>query len=224
MRPAFPAISEAPDAEARLPDDDSLPTDADSIVRTPRFRQLAHELRCLVCQNQTLLDSNAPLAQDLRNEVIRLIASGRDDGQIKQYLVERYGEFVLYRPSWSWRNALLWFGPALMLLTAGLVGWRLTGGRRRSPPDAAHRTAAVRRNDGAGRDATGASAGTDASASSVSATAPTLHPVDGEDGKDDRDVLRDAETTRISSADEALKRVDALLAEEHDPPPAAEHR
>lgn len=120
------AQSEAP-AQARLPIGDAgddLPPDADAILRSPRFRQLAHELRCLVCQNQTLLDSHAPLAIDLRHEVVRQIASGKNDEQVKQYLVDRYGEFVLYRPGWSWRTALLWAGPLLMLLIGGLILWR----------------------------------------------------------------------------------------------------
>ena len=94
-----------------------------------RLKGLAEELRCLVCQNQTLEDSNAPLARDLREEVARLMAGGRDDEQIKDYLVDRYGEFVLYRPALSSRNALLWFGPFLLLAGGAVAWWRL--GRRR---------------------------------------------------------------------------------------------
>ncbi|MBA3478483.1 MAG: cytochrome c-type biogenesis protein CcmH [Lautropia sp.] len=100
-------------------------------MKTERFRRLAGELRCLVCQNQSLVDSNAPLAQDLRDEVVKLMASGRDDGQIKSFLVERYGEFVLYRPAVSMRNALLWFGPFLLLVIATIAWMRL--GRRKPP-------------------------------------------------------------------------------------------
>ena len=96
------------------------------IMRTSRFRGLAAELRCLVCQNQTLLDSHADLAKDLRMEVVRLIQEGRDDAEVKRYLVDRYGEFVLYRPTWSWRNGLLWLGPLVLLAVAGAVIWRLT--------------------------------------------------------------------------------------------------
>ena len=102
-------------------------------MKTERFRRLAGELRCLVCQNQSLVDSNAPLAQDLREEVVKLMAGGRDDGQIKSFLVERYGEFVLYRPAVSMRNALLWFGPFLLLMIAAIVWMRLG---RRTPPAA----------------------------------------------------------------------------------------
>jgi cytochrome c-type biogenesis protein CcmH len=104
-----------------------------ALMKSDRFRKLASELRCLVCQNQTLEDSNAPLAQDLREEVARLMASGRDDRQIKEYLVDRYGEFVLYRPALSVRNALLWFGPFLLLFAGALAWWRLGRGR---PPAA----------------------------------------------------------------------------------------
>ena len=100
-----------------------------TLMKTERFRHLASQLRCLVCQNQTLEDSNAPLARDLREEVARLMAGGRDDEQIKDYLVDRYGEFVLYRPALSSRNALLWFGPFLLLAGGAVAWWRL--GRRR---------------------------------------------------------------------------------------------
>ena len=127
---ATAAPGPAAEAPTRLPlDDDGLPPNAEAIMRSPRFRHLAHELRCLVCQNQTLLDSHAPLAQDLRHEVVRLMARGMDDAQVRQHLVDRYGEFVLYRPSWSWRNAVLWLGPVLMLLAAALVAWRVLSRR-----------------------------------------------------------------------------------------------
>lgn len=119
---------------------------AEVIQHTPRFRALASELRCLVCQNQTLLDSHADLANDLRMEVVRLMLDGQDDAEIKHYLVERYGEFVLYRPVWSWRNGLLWGGPLLMLLLAALAIWQLSHRRTRlpdtAPPHAAPNDAA----------------------------------------------------------------------------------
>ena len=102
---------------------------AEALVRSERFRQLASELRCLVCQNQTLADSNAELAGDLRNEVLRQMAAGKDDDQIKAHLVARYGEFVLYRPTASPHNLALWAGPAVLAATGGLILWRLT--RRR---------------------------------------------------------------------------------------------
>jgi cytochrome c-type biogenesis protein CcmH len=110
----------------------AMPEDAAALMKTDRFRQLASELRCLVCQNQSLVDSNAPLAQDLRAEVVKLMASGRNDDQIKSFLVDRYGEFVLYRPTLSLRNALLWLGPFLLLAIGAIAWWRL--GRQQAAP------------------------------------------------------------------------------------------
>ena len=89
-----------------------------------RFRDLSAELRCLVCQNQSLDDSSAPLAQDLRDEVLALMRAGNTDAQIKQYLVERYGDFVLYRPRFTAANLLLWLGPVLLLLGGVLLVFR----------------------------------------------------------------------------------------------------
>ena len=81
-----------------------------------RLKSLAIELRCLVCQNQTLADSNAPLAEDLRREVREMIAQQKSDQEIVDFLVARYGDFVLYRPRWKATTMLLWIGPALLLL------------------------------------------------------------------------------------------------------------
>ena len=95
-----------------------------------RFHALAAELRCVQCQNQSLADSNAQIAHDLRREVLTLMQQGHDDAQIKQFLVDRYGEFVLYRPVMDTRNSVLWFGPvALVLGGAGVLAWVV---RRRS--------------------------------------------------------------------------------------------
>jgi cytochrome c-type biogenesis protein CcmH len=77
---------------------------------------LAQELRCLVCQNQTLADSQAELAADLRQEIRELMQKGQSDEEIKRYLVARYGDFVLYRPPLKPTTWLLWFGPAVLLL------------------------------------------------------------------------------------------------------------
>ena len=96
------------------------------LLQSERFRHLASELRCLVCQNQTLADSSADLAIDLRNEVLRQMASGKDDGQIKSHLVDRYGEFVLYRPVLSARNLALWAGPAVLLAIGAAVIFRVS--------------------------------------------------------------------------------------------------
>jgi cytochrome c-type biogenesis protein CcmH len=87
-----------------------------------RFRALTAELRCVMCQNQSLADSNAPIAHDLRLEVLRLMRDGKTDAQITQYLVARYTDFVLYRPQVTPTTWLLWFGPALGLLVgAGVI-------------------------------------------------------------------------------------------------------
>lgn len=87
-----------------------------------RFRALTHELRCVMCQNQSLADSNAQIAQDLRRQVLELMRRGMDDQQIKDFLVDRYSEFVLYRTPLRPSTWLLWFGPALVLLIgAGVV-------------------------------------------------------------------------------------------------------
>ncbi len=142
---ALPTVVAAAEPPARAPAGaPPLPADAASVIESERFRQLAGELRCLVCQNQSLADSTAPLAQDLRNEVVRLMASGQDDRSIKAFLVDRYGEFVLYRPEVSGRNALLWFGPFLLLLGGAVAWWRL--GRRR-PTAARSADEALRRVD-----------------------------------------------------------------------------
>jgi cytochrome c-type biogenesis protein CcmH len=91
---------------------------ADNPQVEARLKTLAVELRCLVCQNQTLADSNAPLAEDLRREVREMITKDMSDREIIDFLVQRYGDFVLYRPPWKASTTLLWLGPFL-LLTAG---------------------------------------------------------------------------------------------------------
>jgi cytochrome c-type biogenesis protein CcmH len=96
-----------------------------------RLKNLEEELRCLVCQNQTLADSTAPLAEDLRREVRELALQGKSDAEIKQYLVARYGDFVLYKPPVKSTTLLLWFGPFAFLLGGGVV-WYAVLRRRRS--------------------------------------------------------------------------------------------
>ena len=86
-----------------------------------RFNRLTEELRCLVCQNQNLADSDAPLAHDLRREVHEMLISGQSNEQIKQFLVERYGDFVLYRPPVQKNTYLLWLGPLLLFLGGGWI-------------------------------------------------------------------------------------------------------
>jgi len=96
-----------------------------------RLKALSQELRCLVCQNQTLADSAAPLAEDLRQEIREKIAEGMSDKEITDYLVARYGNFVRYRPPVESQTLLLWVGPSLLLI-AGFIGLWLTLRRRNS--------------------------------------------------------------------------------------------
>ncbi|MGY1457742.1 MULTISPECIES: cytochrome c-type biogenesis protein [unclassified Luteimonas] len=86
-----------------------------------RFHALTLELRCVMCQNQSLADSDAPIAHDLRREVFNLMREGRSDAEIKTFLVDRYGEFVLYRPQFGGSTLLLWLGPAFVLLAGAIV-------------------------------------------------------------------------------------------------------
>jgi cytochrome c-type biogenesis protein CcmH len=99
-----------------------------------RIRQLEEKLRCLVCQNQTLADSNAELAGDLRKQVRDQVAAGRSDEEIIAYLVQRYGDFVLYEPPFKATTALLWVGPFL-LLAAGAGFLIVAVRRRRNAPE-----------------------------------------------------------------------------------------
>ncbi len=105
------------------------------VALNARLKQLDEELRCLVCQNQSLADSNAPLAQDLRREVRSLAAAGKSDAEIKDFLVARYGDFVLYKPPVKGITWLLWFGPFILLAGGALAWWSVT--RRRGRRNAA---------------------------------------------------------------------------------------
>lgn len=89
-----------------------------------RYEQINRELRCLVCQNQTIADSNATLAQDLRREVREMIAAGKSDDDIREFMIERYGDFVLYRPRMTGITFLLWATPVLLLLLGTFIGIR----------------------------------------------------------------------------------------------------
>ncbi|MFC6338899.1 cytochrome c-type biogenesis protein CcmH [Pseudomonas sp. CCM 7891] len=98
-----------------------------------RFRELTKELRCPKCQNQDIADSNAPIAADLRKEIFRMLGEGKDNQQIIDFMVDRYGEFVRYKPALTGKTALLWFGPAGLLL-AGVVVMAVIVRRRRVVP------------------------------------------------------------------------------------------
>ena len=101
---------------------DAAPLQFRDAAEETSFHALASELRCVMCQNQSLADSNALIALQLRREVLDLMREGRSDGEIKDHLVQRYGEFVLYQPKVEASTWLLWLGPALLLLAgAGVV-------------------------------------------------------------------------------------------------------
>ena len=99
-----------------------------------RIRQLEEKLRCLVCQNQTLADSGAELAGDLRKQVRDQVAAGKSDAEVIEFLVQRYGDFVRYDPPFKASTALLWIGPFVLLLGAG-AALVMVLRRRRNAPD-----------------------------------------------------------------------------------------
>jgi len=112
---------------------DAAPASDDPVLEA-RVMRIAAELRCLVCQNQTIADSHADLAQDLRNQVRDMLRKGQTDAQIIDYMTQRYGDFVLYRPPVKPTTALLWYGPGL-LMVGGLVVLAVVLRRRSKLPD-----------------------------------------------------------------------------------------
>ena len=117
---------------------DPTPLQFRDTTEAQRFHDLVAELRCVMCQNQSLADSNAQIAVDLRREVLDLMREGRSDTEVRDFLVARYGEFVLYRPRVSGTTWLLWFGPLLFALGGGFVVWRTSRrgrGHAVPPPD-----------------------------------------------------------------------------------------
>ena len=107
---------------------------ADDPVLEARVMRIASELRCLVCQNQTIADSHADLAQDLRNQVREMLQQGKSEAEILDYMTQRYGDFVLYRPPVKSTTTLLWYGPAA-LLVGGVVVLIVVLRRRSALPD-----------------------------------------------------------------------------------------
>jgi cytochrome c-type biogenesis protein CcmH len=99
-----------------------------------RVKNLAHELRCLVCQNQTIADSNAPLAVDLRNQIREQLAAGKSERDVIDFMVARYGDFVLYRPPFKAATLALWLGPFALLGLGAWIFWRRVARRRAAPP------------------------------------------------------------------------------------------
>jgi len=123
---APPVLAQAGQAEAPLTFTDT--------AEEARFHALVAELRCVMCQNQSLADSNALIARDLRREVLELMRQGRSDAQIKDFLVERYGQFVLYRPQVRTSTWLLWFGPLVVLLAGGVLVARIVRQKAAAAP------------------------------------------------------------------------------------------
>lgn len=110
---------------------DATPTDLDPVA-AKRAVELAAQLRCLVCQNQTIAESNAELAVDLRRQVNEQIKAGKSDREIVDFMVARYGDFVLYKPPFNVTTVLLWLGPALLAIIAIVVFARTVRARNRA--------------------------------------------------------------------------------------------
>jgi cytochrome c-type biogenesis protein CcmH len=96
-----------------------------------RYVTLTHELRCMQCQNESLADSPVDLAADLRRQVRDMLLAGKSDDEVRDWMAARYGDFILFRPRYSWRNAWLWGAPAALLLLGALVSWRVVRQRTR---------------------------------------------------------------------------------------------
>jgi cytochrome c-type biogenesis protein CcmH len=96
-----------------------------------RYYDMTHELRCVQCQNEAIADSPVGLAADLRRQVREMIMAGKSDDQIRDYMVQRYGEFILFRPRMNLRTIWLWAAPAVLLLAGLIAGWRVLGKRTR---------------------------------------------------------------------------------------------
>lgn len=118
-------VALAVDTEPPLPDP----------VLQDRYVALTQQIRCLVCQNEAISDSTAPLAADLRREVRRMIAAGQSDAEVKDFLLARYGDFVLYRPRFQATTAALWLAPAVLLALVAVTIWRVIRRRSGLPAD-----------------------------------------------------------------------------------------
>jgi cytochrome c-type biogenesis protein CcmH len=114
--------------------------DAAPVAENPaleaRMMDLATELRCLVCQNQTIADSHADLAVDLRQQIREMLQKGMSEDQIRSYMTDRYGDFVLYKPPFRATTALLWVGPPVLLVAALVALLSMLRRRQRASPDA----------------------------------------------------------------------------------------
>ena len=101
------------------------PTQLPDPALQARYEALTHELRCMQCQNESLADSPVDLAADLRRQVRDLLLAGKSDEEVRGWMAARYGDFILFRPRYSLRNAWLWGAPAALLLVGALVSWRV---------------------------------------------------------------------------------------------------
>jgi cytochrome c-type biogenesis protein CcmH len=113
---------------------DKAPAFADPVQQS-RYERLARELRCLVCRSETIADSNAQLANDLRRQLRELMAAGKSDKEIMQYMTDRYGDYVLYKPPVTPRTWLLWAAPALLVLGGGIVAFIVISRKSKLPDD-----------------------------------------------------------------------------------------
>jgi cytochrome c-type biogenesis protein CcmH len=117
----------------------AAPLDAHGQLANPtlqaRFERIAHELRCLVCQNESIADSNADLARDLRRQVREMLSAGKSDDAIFAFMTDRYGEFVRFAPPLTPKTALIWGAPFVMLLLGGTIIYRVVRQRSRMPID-----------------------------------------------------------------------------------------
>src|SRR5450755_342030 len=100
-----------------------------------RFEHITHELRCLVCQNESIADSNVELAADLRRQVREMLVAGKNDDAIFKFMTDRYGEFVRFAPPLTPKTALIWGAPFFMLLLGGIIVFRVVRQRSRMPLD-----------------------------------------------------------------------------------------
>ena len=128
---AAAVLAAAVTAALPLPAPAAEPRSFPSPALADRYRGLVEEIRCLVCQNQSIADSNAELARDLRDKVDEMLRAGRSDAEILAYMVDRYGNFVRYRPPFDAATALLWCGP--FVLAAAALAWLFVRIRRRAP-------------------------------------------------------------------------------------------
>jgi cytochrome c-type biogenesis protein CcmH len=105
------------------------PTEMPDPVLQQRYLALTHELRCVQCQNEAIADSPAGIASDLRREVHDMLLAGKSDDDVRNFMLARYGDFVLFRPRWAMKTAWLWLAPGVLLLIGAVVAWRIVRAR-----------------------------------------------------------------------------------------------